>query len=174
MTTNIISRNMGDSYKKLSPIIREVHNGKKVIEGVVRVERGGLIANIICALFGFPKQNRECTLRVECHHLNDTILWVRNFDGLILSSQFSSNGDLLFEKMGPLRMYFYPVETDGSLGYRFVKTSIFGIPLPKLLSPKIVAKEYEVNGAYWFDVKVTMSAVGKVLAYSGEMEIVTA
>lgn len=170
---NIISKKMGASYDRLSPVIREVHSGKKVIEGVIRVERGGLLADAICALFRFPKQNHKCSLRVECHHSSNRILWVRNFDGLILRSNFISSGDLLCEQMGPLRMFFYPVENDGVLEYRFLKTKFFGIPLPKIFSPKIYAREYEVDGVYCFSVKVSVFAVGKVLAYGGSMEVLT-
>ncbi|WP_226649107.1 DUF4166 domain-containing protein [Microbulbifer variabilis] len=170
--TNIISRKMGASYQRLSPVIREVHSGRKVIEGEVTVERGALLAQIICSLFSFPKQNKKCSLRVECHHSANNILWMRNFDGLKLNSYFFSKGNLLFEQMGPLRMYFTPVEVDGSLTYHFVKTKIFGIPLPGILSPKIYAREYEVDGTYQFEVKVSMIAIGKVLSYGGAMSIV--
>ncbi|WP_444902500.1 DUF4166 domain-containing protein [Microbulbifer sp. SSSA007] len=168
--TNILSKKMGPSYDRLSPLIKELHTGKKVIEGEVNVERGRLLAHFICTLFRFPKQNHSCPLRVECHHTSDGILWMRNFDGLILNSKFASTGDLLVEQMGPLRMYFYPVEVGGTLAYEFIKTRIFGIPLPKIISPRIFAVEYELDGKYYFNVKVTMFAIGKILAYGGCME----
>ena len=162
---------MGDNFKKLSPLLQLAHTGTKRLEGIVSVKRGGVLANLICSIFSFPKENSNTRLIVECSHLKDKMVWVRYFDGFKMSSTFITNNHYLVEQLGPLAMNFKAINTIGSLEYQFAQTKLFGIPLPLIFSPKIVAHEQEVNGKYKFFVEVNMFIVGFVLSYGGELEI---
>ena len=168
---NILSNHMGDDFNRLSPLLRLAHTGTKKLEGKVTVRRGGKLANLICTVFGFPVESSEAHLIVECSHYDDRMDWVRFFDGFKMSSGFIADGHFLVEKLGPLAMSFKAVASDGELEYQFSKTKLFGIPLPSILSPKIVAYEKEIEGMYQFFVSVNMLIAGFVLSYGGDLKI---
>ncbi len=168
---NILSNHMGPSFDNLSPLLRQVHNGSQYIEGTVKIERGNMLASIICSIFRFPKSSKACTLKVKCHHTSNSILWVRNFNGHIMKSSFSSNGIHMIETLGPLDLAFSPNEKNGSLTYNFVSTKLFGITTPKIFSPIIYALEYEENNEYKFRVSVKMHMIGLILSYGGTMRL---
>lgn len=169
--SNVLSAHMGADFEKLSPLLRRVHCGAQYMEGVVKVEHGNPLAKIICHIFKFPKANSQCHLRVECYHSGDSMQWIRYFDDHKMESNFVSQGHYLVERLGPLDLYFSPLEENGELTYQFVFTRIWGIPLPKILGPNIYAREYECDGKYKFEVRVHMLFIGLVLAYGGTMQL---
>mgnify|MGYP002700078784 FL=1 len=168
---NILSNQMGSTFNSLSPLLKQVHTGTQNIEGIIKIERGNALAHIICNTFGFPKARNSCTLKVECHHSATSMLWIRNFDGHIMKSSFFRNQNSMIEKLGPLDLFFSPTEKNGSLSYNFLSTKLFGIPLPKRLAPIIHAREYEENGEYKFEVKISMYLIGPILSYGGTMKL---
>jgi len=168
---NILSNHMGDDFNRLSPLLRLAHTGTTTLEGSVSVKRGGKIANIICKVFRFPSENPETHLIVECSHFSDRMEWVRYFDGFKMSSNFITDSHYLVERLGPLAMNFKAVANGGKLEYQFARTKLFGIPLPSIFSPKIIAYEQEVDGKYQFFVSVNMFMVGFVLSYGGDLKI---
>ena len=88
-----------------------------------------------------------------------------------MESHFVKDGSYLVERLGPLAMSFNAIEQQGELHYQFIKTRLFGIPLPKIVSPQIAAFEREVGGRYQFSVEVKMFPVGLVIAYAGELQL---
>jgi hypothetical protein len=162
---------MGDDFNRLSPLLKLAHTGTKRLEGRVSVKRGGKVANIMCKVFRFPAENPETHLIVECSHFSDRMEWVRYFDGFKMSSNFIMDSHYLVERLGPLAMNFKAMVNDGKLEYQFGRTKLFGIPLPSILSPKIIAYEQEIDGKYQFFVSVNMLIVGFVLSYGGDLKI---
>jgi hypothetical protein len=168
---SVIAIHMGESFNKLSPLLQNAHLGKKRLFGSAQVKRGNIFARCICNLFGFPKQNLQTSLRVDCTHQTDLMIWERDFDGLKMTSHFSMQGEFLKECLGPLVMLFKAVEVNGALYYQYIKTRLWGIPIPKLLSPQVIASEKEVEGFYHFSVEVKMFMIGMVISYSGKLNL---
>ncbi|MFL0797252.1 MAG: DUF4166 domain-containing protein [Cellvibrionaceae bacterium] len=168
---SVLAIHMKDGFERLSPLLQEVHLGKTQLDGIANVQRGNFIAQLISKLFRFPKENASSRLRVVCDHTSEIMTWKRNFDGLKMESSFRKQGEYLVEYLGPLAMSFKAIENAGALEYRFVKTRLWGIPVPNLLSPQIKAGEMEVDGKYQFSVMVKMFLVGHVISYSGEMSV---
>jgi len=169
--SSVLALHMGESFNRLSPLLQKSHIGINKLEGTASVKRGNLIARIICSAFGFPRENPKSKLRVDCEHTKDSMVWMRDFDGLKMKSSFERQGDFLIEFLGPLAMHFKAVEKNGSLHYLFVKTKFMGVVLPDFLSPQVVASEQEVEGKYRFSVEVKMFLIGVVIAYSGELNV---
>lgn len=168
---SILILHMGKDFDSLSPLLQTVHVGKIKLEGISAVRQGNKIARIICALFNFPEENSHSELSVECVHTRGAMIWKRNFDGLIMESHFKNQGEYLVEYLGPLTMSFKAVEQQGELHYQFVKTRFLGIPMPKFLSPQVIAFEKEVDNQYQFCVEVKMFSVGLVIAYAGTLQL---
>jgi len=169
--SSVLALHMGENFKRLSPLLQKSHIGINKLEGTAIVKRGNIIARIICSLFGFPRENPKSKLRVDCEHTSDSMVWMRDFDGLKMESSFERQGEYLIEFLGPLSMYFKAVEKDGELHYLFIKTKFIGVFLPNFLSPQVVASEKEVDGKYRFSVEVRMFWIGVVIAYSGELKV---
>lgn len=167
--TNILANHMREHFSKLSPLLQKAHTGNKTLSGYAEVTRGNGIAKVICALFNFPKSSSKSKLIVHCFHSDTLMKWHRNFDGLVMNSSFTKNGEFLTEHLGLLSMDFRAEEIDGSLHYQFIKTRFLGVPMPNFLSPHIIANEKEVDGEYSFTVYVKMFLIGKVIAYKGNL-----
>jgi len=168
---SVLALHMGESFNRLSPLLQKSHRGKNKLEGSACVKRGNIIARLICSVFGFPRENPESRLSVDCEHTSDSMVWKRNFDGLKMESSFERQGDYLIEFLGPLALHFKAVEKGGALHYLFVKTKFMGVFLPNFLSPQVIASEEEVEGSYRFSVEVKMFLIGVVIAYSGELKV---
>ncbi|ARU54131.1 multipass membrane protein [Oleiphilus messinensis] len=168
---NIFTTHIGEEFHELSPLLQKVHTGHSRMEGCIAVKRGGKLANIICNIFGFPRHNLQTDLAVECDHNAESMVWVRYFDGLKMSSRFISGNNCLVEKLGPLSMRFKTRVNEGALEYHFLGTRLFGIPMPAFLCPQIKAREQEKNGYYSFNVSVSMFLIGFVLSYGGELSV---
>lgn len=168
---NIFSTHLGSEFSNLNPLLQDVHSGRKNLDGIVEVKRGGILAKIICSVFRFPKENSNTHLKVECNHNDENMEWVRYFDGFKMRSVFVSEGEYLIEKLGPLSLYFKAHVENGNLEYKFSKTKFLGVPMPRILSPKIKAGEKETNGSYEFYVSVSMFLIGFVLSYCGNLAI---
>lgn len=169
---NILEQQMQGGFKRLSPLLQQVHSDNQRIEGIAVVRRGNRLARLICTIFGFPAESSHCHLSVDCDHTADSMLWRRDFDGLKMQSHFKIKGEYLVECLGPLQMYLKPQEEAGQLNYHFESTHFLGIPMPRWLSPSIQAWEKELDGKYVFNVKVKMPLVGDVIAYHGEMKLI--
>ena len=126
---------MGDDFNKLSPLLRDVHTGVKELEGTIFVKHGGRFANLICTVFGFPKENPRTHLIVKCSHFNDRMEWVRYFDDFKMASTFVTETPYLLEKLGPLSMSFVAINSNGCLEYQFSRTKLF--LMTSLISSKL-------------------------------------
>ncbi len=169
---SILEVHMGANFKRLDPLLQKVHVGSVRLQGTVEVKRGGVLARFICSIFRFPHENPSSKLRVDCEHSRDAMVWKRNFDGLKMESNFRKQGVYLVECLGPLAMSFKAIETNGALEYQFIKTKMFGIPIPAILSPQVEAMESEVDGKYCFSVKVKMFFIGMVISYGGTLDVI--
>ena len=143
----------------------------RILRGRVSVERGNLAARMICRLFGFPKPAADAPLQVDMQHADESMTWVRNFDGVMMKSRFRRRGKYLIEQLGALQMYMI-IEVDGNaLHYRHAKTRFFGIPMPAIFSPRVRAFEYQKDDHYRFEVDVRMWLIGRVITYRGKLAV---
>lgn len=168
---SILSEHMGEDFYKLAPLLQQAHLGHKRLSGTSYVTRGNFLAQIVCTLFRFPKASEKIELNVECINDIDKMIWKRNFGGLAMQSIFTQKNEYLVEQMRGMAMGFKAVEKDQALHYEFHFTQLFGIPIPKFLSPKVIAFEEEFNCSYRFKVSVDMFLIGHVIGYGGTLDL---
>lgn len=168
---NVLSTFMGDEFYQLAPLLQRAHQGHILLQGSAKVQRGNWAAKIICYLLGFPKQNTQAQLSVECQHFSDKMTWQRSFDGDIMRSTFTQKNHYLVERLGLVDVYLQPRQVNGELHYHHQRTDFCGIRLPALLSPKTQSREYEKNGHYCFEVTASLWGIGLVVAYKGRLEV---
>lgn len=155
------------------PLVRKAHEGNIRLEGDVVVERGNVIAQLVCTLFGMPPSSPKCRLVVLGSHDAETMTWNRHFDDHAMDSHFYKDGKHLVERLGPIHMKMALDVKDGVLTYALDKTRIFGIPIPGFISPSVRAVEQQVEDKYRFSVVVAMPVVGKLVSYLGDMQVET-
>ena len=45
--------------------------------------------------------------------------------------------------------------------------SLFGVPLPRFLAPRIAAREWQEGDRFRFEVEVAMPLIGRIVHYTG-------
>lgn len=173
MVSDVFRVCLGDKFEQLSPLVKKAHVGSTRLEGDVCVERGNFIAQAICGIFRMPPATPKCHLVVRGEHYPGRMTWNRFFDDFPMNSNFYKSGDMLVERLGPINMHMALDVTGGTLTYTLEKTRIWGIPIPRFLSPKVCAVEQQEGDKYSFSVVVNAPFIGKLVSYRGDMSVET-
>lgn len=169
--TNPLKAHMGSAFDRLAPLLQQTHTGKTRLTGKVQVEHGNWVAKLICIIFRFPKSGTDIDLTVDCEHRNGRMTWERDFNGQRMYSYFNNKGKFLVEHLGPMALNFTAVENEQRIRYDFGATRFLGIPMPKFLSPRVVAGERAEGDEYVFHVLVNMFLIGPVISYRGKLKL---
>jgi len=170
----VFRRVLGADFDRLPPSLRHAHDNKTVrLTGQADVRTYlGAFGAAICWMVGLPRQGAGVpTCVVFTPGAGGTVHWHRDFDGREYTSNFSAgigrNAGRLIEKMGVITVIF-ALERQGDLLYfEIIGGRLFGIPLPKMLSPRCVAYESEQDGAFMFDITIGLPMFGRLIAYKG-------
>ncbi|WBY09865.1 DUF4166 domain-containing protein [Sphingomonas sp. 7/4-4] len=94
----------------------------------------------------------------------------RDFGGHRFASELSQAGEGVAERFGPLRFVFdLPADETGlRMGLR--GWTAFSIPMPRVLGPRIEAREWDEAGRFHFEVQVALPLIGPVINYTGWLE----
>lgn len=163
-------RVMCDAFDGLAPVVRALHrvHGELVASGRAEVVRGAHpLARLVCAVIGFPPAAADIPLKVWMREENGVETWRRDFGGVAFSSRLSERHGLLVERFGLLRFGF-KLEREGSgLAMHFARFWLGPIRLPLCLAPRGIAREYEQDGRFHFDVPIALPLIGLVIHYKG-------
>ncbi|RYD83983.1 MAG: DUF4166 domain-containing protein, partial [Sphingomonadales bacterium] len=93
--------------------------------------------------------------------------WTRDFGGHCFTSELSQAGQRVAERFGPLR-FIFDLPSDGEgLRMALMDWTLFGVPMPRFLGPRINAREWVAEGRFHFEVTVRMPVIGDVVHYTG-------
>lgn len=162
---------MDGAFAKLPDLVQKAHRGTIRLSGSAKVERGKGLGGLVAAIMGLPKSNPKAELVVVAWHFPDQIVWSRTFDGKAFESTFRREDNFLVERIGPLSLFLQPMCEGGRLVYRLIATQIGPIALPRFLAPSMTAWESEKDGKYAFEVSVGLPIVGRVICYSGVLDL---
>jgi NAD(P)-dependent dehydrogenase (short-subunit alcohol dehydrogenase family) len=167
----LYARAMGERFEQLPPRVREMHDlsgdAGAAGEGVVR--RGKGLAWLVGRLMGFPPAGRH-PLHVAFAAQGGKERWTRDFGGHVFSSELSQAGQGVIERFGPLRFAF-DLPSDGE-GLQMVlrRWTLFGVPMPRFLAPRIMAREWQEGERFRFDMGAAVPLLGEVIHYAGWLE----
>jgi NAD(P)-dependent dehydrogenase (short-subunit alcohol dehydrogenase family) len=165
----LYARGMGAAFEALPPAVRRLHDvcGDAGAAGEAVVTRGrGLIVRFLAALMGLPPAGQG-PLHLALAERGAGEVWTRNYGGHIMKSVLSLRPGGVVERFGPLRLAFKLVPLADGLSMRLIGWSLFGLPLPRILAPRIDATEREEAGRFHFDVRAALPLVGEVVRYRG-------
>lgn len=160
---------VGRRFAELPPLVRALHDvsGDGGAEGEGTVTRGrSPMAALLAGMMGMPPTGTT-PLHVAFAERDGVEVWTRSFGDHRFHSELSTRRGLAVERFGPLRFAFdLPSDGEG-LEMRFRGWSLFGVPMPRLLGPRIAAREWQEDDRFRFEVAVAMPLIGRIVHYTG-------
>jgi len=148
---------LGGAWNELPSEVRETHvaSGPVFLTGVCQIENGGsLLARLLVWLFGFPPSGRDVPVRVEKTGTATNEVWTRYFATHSMRSFLRLGPSGLQERFGAVTCDIGLQVQTGELNYPVTAAHIGWVPLPKILLPVSITREYAHDGKFWFDVNV--------------------
>jgi Domain of unknown function (DUF4166)/Saccharopine dehydrogenase NADP binding domain len=167
-------RILGDAYATLPPPLQVMHDLKSELTaaGVASVERGeGLLARLAAAIVGFPPPGDDVPVEVAFRLQDGREFWQRNFAGQRFESTQEEgkrrSARLLCERFGGLSFAMALVVDGERMRLVMRRWSLFGLPLPLALAPRIDAYEHVEDGRFRFHVEISHPLTGLIVRYRG-------
>ncbi len=164
----------GDRWSRLPPGLVAFHDGpaSRSFRGQAEVTRGpSRLAGLIANAFRFPQPGRDIPFAITVSTQENCQLWERRFGTARMTSRLEPMGaGAVVERLGPMafRLAVEPVP----LGLRLTveRGWFLGVPIPRALLPIADATEIEHDGAFYFDVDLTLPMLGRMVQYRGWMK----
>jgi predicted DCC family thiol-disulfide oxidoreductase YuxK len=170
----LYQRVLGATFERLPPEIREMHQVDwiRTAAGRAQVTRGqGLVSRIVGWLVGFPAAADDVEVRVEFTARRGVETWTRTFAGRAFrSTQRAAGQGLLVERFGAFACALRVTAREEGLELAPIRAALLGIPLPRLLLPRIVATERVADGRFCFHVEIDLPFFGPLIRYRGWLE----
>ena len=168
----LYARIMGDQFDRLPSVVREMHavlgdggaKGSAIVTGA-----GNPLAALIARIIGFPRTGTH-PLHVAFAERDGVETWTRLFSGRTFHSRLSQHGRQLVERFGPLRFGFDLPSDERGLAMVLRCWWIGPIRFPLALAPRLIAREWEEDGRFHFDVQIALPLIGRIVHYRGWLE----
>ena len=167
---SLYPRLLGKEYKKLAPLVQEMHylKEKKILRGVVHIRRGrSLKAKILNTLMQLPQTQENAFLELELSTTNQKEHWKRTFGKETFSSIQYQSGAYMLEQIALIKMFFRLYVKEGSLFTVLEKSTFLGLNIPRFLSVNVKSQVKEVDGKISFFVEVCTFREVLVIRYDG-------
>jgi Domain of unknown function (DUF4166) len=162
------------AFTTLPARVRKVHEAlqTKTYRGQTNIERGtSFLAGILAAATFLPPAGVNIDTDVEIAVIQDGEQWTRNFSGRRMRSRLWASDGLLCERLGLATFGFALSVENGVLFWRVRRVSSLGIPLPAKWFDGVVAREFEEDGRYRFDVRADLPLIGLLVHYRGWLDV---
>jgi hypothetical protein len=173
MTLPLYRRLLGADFDVLPVRVRELHDlsGPSVWCGRASVERGrSLPARIAALLTGLPPEGPDQSLQVAFEPIGAAERWSRRFGASLFRTVQDERGGYLCERAGPATFVFAAVAAGDGLALRLEGFRLLGVPLPRILHPRVKTFECERDGRYAFEVEAHLPLLGLLVRYAGWLE----
>jgi hypothetical protein len=162
------------AWDKLPAPIASMHDVTRshTAEGLADIDRGtSPIATAIAAVIGLPKPGRDVPVTVRIERIGETEVWTRAFAGRsFASTHFEGRGRnerLLSERFGPV-IFAMAIAIDLDHARLVLRSwTVFGIPLPLRLGPRVTAYETVQQGRFRFHVEIKLPWGALIVRYRG-------
>jgi hypothetical protein len=170
----LFARLLGNKFDRLPPRVRALHacETTHAYVGRVDVNRGsGLLSRCMAAAARLPARMADRELCVTIEPTARGERWTRRFADHAMPSRLWESRGLLCERLG-LAMFGFRLDVrDGELTWRVERVRALGISLPARLFQGVVAREFEQDGRYRFDVRAELPLVGLLVHYRGWLDV---
>ena len=179
--TLLYERLTGAAWRRVAAPIQSVHAARPTeAHGRFRIDHGRhVLARLLARILRLPAQGVDVDTRLRITACGNGEHWLRTFNGHRLETrQFATDDSALAEQFGILELRFR-LETSGdSLLYvQHQAALVFGpvrLTLPGACAPHVDAREDPAGAdAVNVDVRVTLPAIGTLIAYQGRIDVDT-
>lgn len=172
--TSIYQRLLGADFNLLGPILQRVHGPHAGLRahGHVTVTHGpGRVVRWLNRLMHVPPAGVGVPLRLSIERDEKRERWVRDFGGKpLITTQWDSNG-LFIEAVGPIQMVMRLAIRNQMLCFDPVRTTCWGIPVPRWISLNVRAEVMEQSGGWQILVETNSQTLGLMFRYEGLIEL---
>lgn len=168
-------RALGDRFDDLPAPVRQMHeiSTASVAEGMSEITRGqSVLARLIGWIARLPAAGSEIPVTVNFTPRNGRERWRRTFGSSGFQTTLGAcerrRGHLI-ERLWPMAFLLEIPSDHRGLDMIMKGMSVFGIPMPGFLWPRIAASERVVDGLFAFDVAISMPLAGLVIRYRGRL-----
>ncbi len=173
-TPTLFQTLLGDDFDRLPPLVRQLHarDDQRVYHGQSEVQRGaGMLARLAGAAASLPPVSDDTHLDVTIEPWLGGERWTRNFGGARMQSRMWAGDGLLHERLGLTTFAFKLGIEDEALVWRVVGVKGLGVRMPASLFGGVVAREFDRDGRYRFDVRADLPVIGLLVHYSGWLDV---
>jgi len=170
----LFARLLADKFDLLPPRVRALHARETThtYAGRADVERSaGLLARLMGAATRLPARKADQALHVTIEPTAHDERWTRKFADHAMPSRLWDAGGLLRERLGLATFGFRLDVENGKLTWRVASVHALGIALPARLFQGVLAREFEQDGRYRFDVRAELPLVGLLVHYRGWLDV---
>ncbi len=173
ISQSLYARGLGRMYDEAPGAIRALHDaGESTWSGRCDVEgAGNALGRLIAWLIQMPPPAIDAPIAVAFEVRGGTETWTRRVGGRAMRSrQFvGARKPLgwLVEAFGPLAFDLAFTIENAGLSLTLVGARFAGVPLPRLLWPRVAARETVDAGRFNFDVAIGLPLLGLLVRYRG-------
>lgn len=161
---------LGDHFNALHPHLRRAHESPLSAVGTADV-RGAAnpIANFLARRMRLPRAGDAVALRLEVTETPQGTEWNRFFGHSSTVTVQKVESGRMVERGGPATLDFDVCVFEGTVVYKSVGASLYGISLPKALAPRAKGVVSLTNEGWQVSVEIN-SVFGLLCAYRAELK----
>jgi hypothetical protein len=171
-----VERWFGPGFVQLHPLLQQLHRDGGTLSGRIAITYGsgvaGWLGRRMATRLGLPPHSGSAALSVRIRSDSNALYWSRAFNGgAEVTSIFVPAGSwpdgYWTEQIGALRLVLRMDTSAGGWRWIPLQTSLWGLPLPRHLAPRLIAGKRVENGQYHFSVALSHPMLGALFSYSG-------
>jgi len=170
----LFRRLLGQTWESLPDALLYAHTPPRMMEGLVRVERGDSLASRLLGwLLRLPDAGERRPIMVRMSLEAEGELWERWVQGRRYPSHLHEGAGyfqgLLVEQFGAAAIGIALAWRGERLEFQPQRWTLFGLPMPDALVPNGASFEYELNGDFCFHIEISHEWTGLLIRYSGSL-----
>ncbi|WP_375255674.1 DUF4166 domain-containing protein [Yoonia sp.] len=168
MNTALFQSYLGGSFEALPAVIQNGHavNGTSRMAGEASVIRGtSLWSRALATAFGFPPAAEKVSVTVSMSAQDGGELWERRFGDKRFRSFLKVTNGVMTERFAPFTFTLRLRVENAELLYPVTAGRLGPIRLPEWLLPLSIAREYESEGKFHFDVELRAPLTGALMVH---------
>ena len=164
----LFASHLGESYGALPSVVRALHDVQAPSrwKGRARVTCGpSFWARLIAMVFRFPHAADDIDVAVTITPQNGGELWERRFGASQFWSFLKVQNGQMTERFGPFTFALGLHVAEEQLHFPVQSGRLGPIPVPRIFLPVSVAREYEADGRFHFDVALFAPLTGAPMVH---------
>lgn len=158
-------------------VLRGFHErGSGRYSGLAEVQNGNWLARLLTRILGFPPAGNAVPFSIEITPIEDEAahIWTRHFGASVTRSclRYNAKTGRAVESFGPATVEVTLRVQGGELHVQVLRARLFGLPLPRFLTPVSAAREFAApDGGFGFDISGHLPGVGLLIRYQGQFDV---